>query len=906
MRRVSSPHLGAIVLKRLESGDVRSLIASHRTSPFLYELADRPGSRSAELHAIAHDYLDSLGELVGDESLGGTVRRPAGDKAEEGGLDGRFDWLPLRTERERGELGAFVSRLLRPREAAGDELTAIVVAGEALWLDGEYLPLNSGLGRRVVMHIRKGPDESWTAAVAGLTAHDRRHEVTWFERAAELFGGGAGLVNLGPQVFEAAGEQLGLEVPADTLWWRLRPVPSGAHRDHPRLIWTAEGVDRLSPKLPRVPYSFHADFIVESTDKGPGIRLLAATREPLASHASNRRVFRQDPASWRNFGLPATVLAPDFPKPPPADDQPLAGRLRGPGRSEKQLDWFRGDGAAPDALETNDFRILTCPAFARDDGADLYGAVPPPKVKNVPAAASQTIRSDSNSAVAAYYAHREIYALLDEFGLDLDDMFAATQRRIDVHYRSGTSRGPGKDGMTINAEVMLVPEKARPPRVNVHLALADLSHRTVCTGGGHPHHGDLRWPEHMGIANARRLVWHEFGHVVIAAVTGRLEFSFAHSAGDAMAAIWADPWSRLADPRGTDLPEGVSPALRGLTFPWLGFTRRHDRDPRLGWSWSGRFYNPPPPGAELPIHKGYHAEQILSSTLFRLYRVLGGDTIDPATGGPDYRTRRTASKVTLYLIVRGIEILTALHHHALELATAMMDADDKALSLHVGVPGDVDITHLWPGGMAQKAVRWAFEAQGMSIASSPPDPTKPEVDLYFADGRIDQNEIGETGGRRGDGGYDPVSLDWQGTPRWFATSWEHKNRLPDDPASVRRRAWIGIAVGDRTAAGWDRSKDAIRWVGAVRVFADGQLDAKIAALRAASAVPPGVDPASAAWFALAEVSADEDLANTDPASALPVAVAHGDFPLAGLVDITPRHLADLVASDNNLGIRWLP
>ncbi len=896
MEHHSSPPLGAIVLKLVETGDLRSLIASHRTNPFLYKLEGRSGDGSAELHDIAHDYLDTLGELVGDEHLGGNVRRRAQDEAEEGGLDGRFDWLPLQAERERGELGAFVSRLLRPREEtgeeAGEEATAVVVAGEAVRFDGDYMPLNSGFGRRVIMHLRKGRDGGWTAAVTGLAAHDRRHEVAWFERAAEVFGDGAGLLDLGPQVFKAAGEQLGLEVPAGTLWWRLKPVPSGeAYGEHPRLIWTAEGLDRLSRKLPRVPYSFDADFIVGSDSEGPTVELLAATRQPLASHASGRR-FRQDPASWRKFGLPASAPAPAFPKTPPADDQPLTLRLRRPGRSEKQLDWFRAARNTPSALETTkDFRVLTCPDFARDDGADLYGPPPAPQVKTVQAAASKTIRSDTNSAVAAYHAHREIYALLGEFGLDLEGMFAATQRKIDVHYRSGTSRGPGKDGVTVNAEVMLVPEVGHTPRVNVHLALADLGHRTVRKGGGHPHHGALRWPEYMGIANAGRLVWHEFGHVVIAAVTGRLEFSFAHSAGDAMAAIWADPWSRLADPRGTDLPKGVSPTLRGLTFPWLGFTRRHDRDPRLGWSWSGRFYNPPPPGPGLPIHKGYQAEQILSSTLFRLYRVLGGDTVDPATGGPDYLTRETASKVMLYLIVRGIEILTALHHHALELATAMMDADDKRLTLDIFVPGGATTTHVWPGGMAQKAVRWAFEAHGMSFGPS-------STDLYFPDGRI-----GELGGQ---GGYDPVSLDWQeDEPRWFATSWQHADRGPGGLASVRRRAWIGIAIGNRTAPGWDRSTGAIRWLGEVTSFDDGQLEAQIAALKATLTIPPDVAPGSARWFAVAEVSADEDRANTDPASALPVAVADGEFPLDGVVDITPRHLADLVANDNNLGIRWL-
>ena len=77
MKRVSTPHRGAIVLRRLESGDVRSVIVSHRTSPFVYELTGWPEKRSAELHDVAEDYLVGLGDLVGDGSLHGAIRRPA-------------------------------------------------------------------------------------------------------------------------------------------------------------------------------------------------------------------------------------------------------------------------------------------------------------------------------------------------------------------------------------------------------------------------------------------------------------------------------------------------------------------------------------------------------------------------------------------------------------------------------------------------------------------------------------------------------------------------------------------------------------------------------------------------------------------------------------------------------------
>ena len=129
--------------------------------------------------------------------------------------------------------------------------------------------------------------------------------------------------------------------------------------------------------------------------------------------------------------------------------------------------------------------------------------------------------------------------------------------------------------------------------------------------------------------------------MLIAGATGALELEFAHSVGDALGAILSDPDSRLAD-------EG---AWRGVTFPFQSLpNRRHDHTPGDGWSWSGSLARPTRFFAGVGGHHvlnrgGYCSEQIMSSTLFNLYRSLGGDA-RTAAGKPDKRVRRVAAEHT--------------------------------------------------------------------------------------------------------------------------------------------------------------------------------------------------------------------------------------------------------------------
>jgi hypothetical protein len=108
-----------------------------------------------------------------------------------------------------------------------------------------------------------------------------------------------------------------------------------------------------------------------------------------------------------------------------------------------------------------------------------------------------------------------------------------------IVHRAGLHPGPCNDGNCINAQALLIPRGCdyKNQTVSFAFALADLSRNP-----GSPTHP----VEPLGIACDVRVVWHEFCHALIAASTDFLELPFAHSAGDALAAINTDPDSRLA------------------------------------------------------------------------------------------------------------------------------------------------------------------------------------------------------------------------------------------------------------------------------------------------------------------------------------------------------------------------
>ncbi len=622
-------------------------------------------------------------------------------------------------------------------------------------------------------------------------------------------------------------------------------------------------------------------------------RLLALGKAPLIAHGGGNappsvtaRLFAHQPVA----GPTADWLAE------PAS-QAGWGHLEGarPNRFPRALEQFRNpivlSGLGPGTVDLQDpagwFEVRQSPLVDRHakdtdvqqaDGAALAGA-----------------RSNNYAAVSAYRQLCDLFAKIDGFGLQRHNLFRFLGLPLIVRHRATMTDGPGRDGKIVNAQVDFDPPDtplgsaagaaASDPRkpLQMRLALAD----TKRSASGR---------EPLGIATDARWIWHEFGHVLLAGATGKLEFVFAHSAGDALAAIISDPRSGLAaDPR--------AHGMRGATFPWVYLNRRHDRPVEQGWSWSGRHHQPSrfdPSNCDCR-HKGYASEQILSTTLFRLYRTLGGDTVLP-DGKPDVPARLQASDFTLYLIMRAMAGIGAMDSVNLttvgEFAQSLMQADIVTRRATSGLlAGRV-------GGCAHKLVRWAFEQQGLYAAVSagvlndgPGAP--PAVDVYIDDLRATVHPAHRPGG------YTPVSLDWNSntTPAWHAS----QQGMQIDPVTSQ----VKVKVGNRgtvRATGVRVSVWYVSWplLAAVPPWNRATWTALTPAAAGPATIVPGATrrfgpfsglPATAGrYLVLAEVHANEDRANTyNDSSGNPIP---DDLPCSR----GDTRLVDLVAGDNNLGL----
>jgi hypothetical protein len=283
--------------------------------------------------------------------------------------------------------------------------------------------------------------------------------------------------------------------------------------------------------------------------------------------------------------------------------------------------------------------------------------------------------TDDFAAVNAYYHCDWLFRLVADFGFNVATYFDGTTFPVPVDHRGL--------GTAVNAQA---PGNA--------------------TGDGS---GGFRFAlaqagETVGIAADRRVVLHEFGHVLLWDHVDSPNFGFAHSAGDSLAAILCDPDSNVSD--------------RFLTFPWIttstpSIDRRHDRDVTAGWAWNG-----------VNDVGGYSSEQILATTHFRIYR---------ATGGDDSRqnVKEFAARYLAFLIIKATGLLTP--------ATNPVNADEWATDLIDADLGNLDFEG-HPGGAFHKVVRWGFEKQGLYQPPGAPTPVvsegdPPEVDVYIDDGR---------------------------------------------------------------------------------------------------------------------------------------------------------------------------
>ena len=413
------------------------------------------------------------------------------------------------------------------------------------------------------------------------------------------------------------------------------------------------------------------------------------------------------------------------------------------------------------------------------------------------------------------------------------------------------------------------------------------------------HHCVRRKAQYLSVACDPRWAWHEFGHVLAYAGTGELELPFAHGVGDGLAAIAADPGSQLAlDPE--------APA-RFITYPWIEVPgRSHGRDARReGYCWCGA-RNLVRLNFDAPVeryHHSYFGEQLMSSSLFRLYRSLGGDTrsatdTDDAT---DLQVRLEASDYCIYLVMYALSLLgpdsVAPAQTADQFVGALIDADLAT--------GEWNVRAQWPfstcaalprqmrrhGGRVHKVIRWAFERQGLYATSNPREtvdaPGKPPaVDVYIADRRPARGPDAEPGG------YAPGPLRLEQSngevPPWFAapdaivldkgrlTVTVH-NRGADDATRVAMRLWIRESVDDA-------------WV----PVPDWEAPGKSCASRGSLPFTFRLDRAAARWktlWVLASADAPADPSNLGLGVAQP-----------------PRELAELrelVAHDNNLALARL-
>lgn len=314
--------------------------------------------------------------------------------------------------------------------------------------------------------------------------------------------------------------------------------------------------------------------------------------------------------------------------------------------------------------------------------------------------------TDNFAAANAYYHCDATFRLIEQLGFDLGTYFGGTTFPITVDHRDATLG-------TVNA-------------IGYGNATND--------GSGGFGFNLVTDGCPVGIASDVRVVWHEFGHAILWDHVDFWGMGFSHSAGDSMAAIFADPDSQLTD--------------RFDTFPFNTLiTRRHDLDVTTGAAWGG--------ASDVG---GYSSESILATTMFRLYRSIGGDSANIAD-------QRLASLHSLFLIIGATSTLTPVNDadDADDFATALMDFDKAN-----------DYSGISRGAL-HKVVRWAFEQQGLYQPPGAPVPVisvgaPPDVDVFIDDGRA--------------GTYEYQRNFWNSQDMW--------NRLDSDGGTTHETPVIGV------------------------------------------------------------------------------------------------------------------
>ena len=794
-----------------------------------------------------------------------------------------FGWLDF------DNAGAIASRnLTRNINPADDDETYILVAGRRV-IDG----ISDGFGVRIV--IRRLKKDSAEFAITSMTAHlpDNQYlDLASFLKDEQTNNAGA------PSPSQPIPDFL-LRITSslkDSHYKAALALAAGQDEDSIRLTElrilaanSENGTDTLkveiisygsSSSLPKKDidfprtHGFDAVMLNWSIIIGNG-KSERVAKWPLYSDADvDVQVFKQVPTANTNV----QVVPPYRFSPRPSHD------LTAPVLREKMT--------IDDTLENAWFSVRYCPDFVKEDRnrntADPYKVILPGSGKIHP-------RSDLQSAISAFYTFDMFFKQVKALGLDPPTLLRYLKLPVQVHYRSGVAPGRGKDGNTINARVNLLNQTGsnfvggKIAEAHVHLALAN-HNRWLRDAGSLA-------AQPLGIANSRRWVLHEIGHVLISGSQGELELRFVHSVGDALAAILCDPESRIANAD----PNGPWADVRFQTFPWVFANRRHDRTVLTGWSWSGTMHQDVLRSPELQLRglKAYKTEQILSTTLFRLYRILGGDTVR-ADEIAEIADRRTASLAVCYLLLRAIETFVHAPLRAEELECAMIDAD---ICLTTPLHSDTEV--VWAGGKTHKAIRWAFEAQGLHPADATENNNfpgaPPPVDIFIKDQRDDLEPTFAGIIDHKAGSYVPVSLHWHADADWTGGTLSQTNtgirigdRGKNAPGNivVKARAWWGH---------WVEGDEDVNWFQANLQNDDvtARLDGSEFSLSDLGLGLPVV-PQATDLLLFVEISCPEDRANTDPETYFDCAISVGGNPTSNIREIT-----NLVATDNNLALFWI-